>query len=77
MDGPDFNKLAEKIDRLLAQLDELAQENQKLKQEAAERDRIVRELKEKAAVYEQERGQIRERVNALIGRIDQGMPSET
>ncbi|MBF0529733.1 MAG: cell division protein ZapB [Deltaproteobacteria bacterium] len=66
-----FDQLGQRIEALLARLDEMARAKEDLGHRLEEKDREISALNEKVTAYEQERIQVRTRVDELLGRIDQ------
>lgn len=65
-----FQRLEDKIDKLLRRLESLKSENNNYKQQLAIRDGEVAELKGLVASRESEREQVRDRIEQLIGRLE-------
>ena len=65
-----FELLGRKIDALLARVEELTREKSDLTRLLEKRDEEILNLSDRISVFEQERDQIRNRVDDLLGRID-------
>lgn len=66
-----FNRLEQKIEELLNRLGSLKEENQKLRAELEEQQRRASELTELKDGLEQERSQVRQRIEGLVQRLEE------
>lgn len=64
------DRLEAGITRLLDEHNELKNENSELKEAIKARDEQITELSERLESVQRERGEVRERVETLIGRLD-------
>lgn len=64
------DRLEAGITRLLDEHNELKSENSELKEAIKARDERISELSERLEGIERERGEVRDRVDTLIGRLD-------
>ena len=70
MDGTAFNRLEERIEALLNRMVALKAENHQLSEQLRQSERKVAELTQLNASFEQERQEVRQRVEGLVERLE-------
>jgi uncharacterized coiled-coil DUF342 family protein len=70
MDLSTFNNLESKIEELLDRLRALKQENGEIRGGLTEKDKEIAELNELLAAQDEERDQVRARVEGLMAKLD-------
>lgn len=70
MDIAAFARLEEKVDQLLGRLETLSGENAQLKEHLAEKEKEVAELDQLLKVQDGERNEVRQRIEALVQKLD-------
>ena len=65
-----FNRLEEKIEGFLARLNEYKEENAQLRELLAEKERELGELHQKVDNQDQERNQVRQRIEQLVLKLE-------
>ncbi len=70
MDLSTFNNLESKIEELLDRLRALKQENSEIRGGLAEKDREIAELNDLLSAQDEERDQVRARVEGLLAKLD-------
>ena len=70
MDISTFNNLESKIEELLDRLRALKQENGEIRGGLTEKDKEIAELNELLAAQDEERDQVRARVEGLLAKLD-------
>jgi uncharacterized coiled-coil DUF342 family protein len=64
-----FELLEEKIDRLLAQVQNFSQENQELKRKLSEQSQLVEQAREQMDALEEEKTLLRDKVDGILQKI--------
>ncbi len=64
-----FELLEEKIDRLIAQVQNFSQENQDLKRQLSEQSRQVEQAREQMDALEEEKTLLRDKVDGILQKI--------
>jgi cell division protein ZapB len=70
MDIAAFARLEQKIDDLLARLEALRGENAELQTRLAEKDKEIAELDQLLKVQDGERNEVRQRIEALVQKLE-------
>ena len=70
MEMSSFNRLEEKIEGFLARLNEYKEENARLRELLAEKERELGELHQKVDDQDQERNQVRQRIEQLVLKLE-------
>jgi FtsZ-binding cell division protein ZapB len=68
-----FNQLEEKIDRLIAQVQNFSQENQELKRRLSEQAQLVGQAREQMDALEEEKTLLRDKVDGILQKISKIM----
>ncbi len=66
-----FELLEEKIDRLIAQVQDFSQENQELKRKLSEHSQQVEQAREQMDALEEEKKLLRDKVDGILQKIAQ------
>jgi len=66
-----FELLEEKIDRLIAQVQDFSQENQELKRKLSEHSQQVEQAREQMDALEEEKKLLRDKVDGIMQKIAQ------
>jgi uncharacterized coiled-coil DUF342 family protein len=64
-----FELLEEKIDRLIAQVQDFSQENQELKHKLSEQSQQVEQAREQMDALEEEKTLLRDKVDGILQKI--------
>ena len=64
-----FELLEEKIDRLIAQVQNFSQENQELKRKLSEQAQLVEQAREQLDALEEEKTLLRDKVDGILQKI--------
>ncbi len=64
-----FELLEEKIDRLIAQVQDFSQENQELKRKLSEHSQQVEQAREQMDALEEEKTLLRDKVDGILQKI--------
>jgi cell division protein ZapB len=65
-----FNRLEQKIDDILNQLDEQRRLNSELREQLAVKERRVAELEEQNSAQDQEKEEVRQRIEQLVLKLE-------
>jgi cell division protein ZapB len=65
-----FNRLEQKIDDILNQLDEQRRLNSELREQLAVKERRVAELEELSSTQDQEKEEVRQRIEQLVLKLE-------
>ncbi len=76
MDLQRFEQLGQKLEALLARVEELNRTRTQLGQALRAKEDELAQLKDRLAEFELEREQVRQRLDVLLGRIDQYVAEE-
>jgi uncharacterized coiled-coil DUF342 family protein len=68
-----FNQLEEKIDRLIAQVQNFSQEKQELKRRLSEQAQLVGQAREQMDALEEEKTLLRDKVDGILQKINKIM----
>jgi uncharacterized coiled-coil protein SlyX len=66
-----FEELARKVEALLNRVEDLAAKKNDLEARLLEKEGLIDSLNQKISTYEQERNQVRLKVDELLGRLDE------
>jgi uncharacterized coiled-coil DUF342 family protein len=68
-----FDQLEEKIDRLIAQVKSVSQENQELKRKLTAQDQLVAQAREQLDAVEEDKALLRDKVDGILQKINKIM----
>jgi hypothetical protein len=68
-----FDQLEEKIDRLIAQVMSVSQENQELKRKLTAQDQLVAQAREQLDAVEEDKTLLRDKVDGILQKINKIM----